>query len=180
MPARSETDAEQRTPSPRGVPLMTAQTLEELRSELERLRRTTRDQLEQRLREARPYGVGSNNDEYHAVREEQMVLEARLAALEETIARAVVIEVDSTAPDVAVIGSTVTIEDVESGSQRRYRLASAHQERGPDLISAASPMGQALLGARTGNVLTVELPSGRSRRIRLVSVKTPPPVMREA
>jgi transcription elongation factor GreA len=159
------------------APLMTARTLEQLRSELERLRRKTRDQVEQRLREARPYGEGSNNDEYHAIREEQMVLEARLGALEDTIARAVVVDLDSTTPDVAVIGSTVTIEDADSGTRRRYRLSSAHQELGRDRISAASPMGQALLGARPGAVLTIELPSGRSRSVRLVSVTTPPAVM---
>jgi transcription elongation factor GreA len=159
------------------APLMTARTLEELRSELEQLRRTTRDQVEQRLREARPYGEGSNNDEYHAIREEQMVLEARLAALEATIARAVVIDFDSTTPDVAVIGSTVTIEDVDSATRRRYRLGSAHQQLGRDLISAASPMGRALLGPRPGAVLTIELPSGRPRSVRLLSVKTPPAAM---
>jgi transcription elongation factor GreA len=109
-----------------------------------------------------------------------MVLEARLAALEDTIRRAVVIDEDSAGPDVAVIGSTVTIEDVSSDARRRYRLASAHGELGPDLISAASPMGHALMGARPGAVLTIELPSGRSRTVRLVSVEAPPPTTRAA
>jgi transcription elongation GreA/GreB family factor len=99
--------------------------------------------VEQRLREARPYGEGSNNDEYHAVREEQMVLEARLAALENTVAHAVVVDADDAA-------------------------------RAPDVISAASPMGQALMGARPGAVVTVDLPNRRSRTVRLVAVKTPP------
>ena len=58
---------------------------------LERAARRHREEIAQRLREARSYGDGSNNDEYHALREEQMVLEARIALLEATVARAVVI-----------------------------------------------------------------------------------------
>jgi transcription elongation factor GreA len=160
---------------PPGAALMTAESLDELRSELERLRRLTKLQVEQRLREARPYGEGSNNDEYHAVREEQMVLEARLATLEDMIARAVVVDIDDAAPGVAAIDSTVHIEDLASGSRARYRLGSAHGSHAGDVISAGSPMGQALIGALPGAVLTVNLPNGRSRTVRLVAVKTRPP-----
>src|SRR5687768_15973286 len=75
-----------------GVPIMAAADLESLRSELERLRERIGLEIAERLREARFYGEGANNDEYHAVREEQMVLQARMAALEETIARAIVVD----------------------------------------------------------------------------------------
>ena len=160
---------------PPGAALMTAESLDELRVELERLRRRTKLQIAQRLREARPYGEGANNDEYHAIREEQIVLEARVAALEDTVARAVVVDVDDAAPGVAVIDSTVLIEDLASGLRSRYRLGSAHGPRGADIISAGSPMGQALMGARPGAVVTVELPNGRSRTVRLMAVKTPSP-----
>jgi transcription elongation factor GreA len=161
-------------PYPPGAALMTAAGLDELRSELERLRQQTRNHVEQRLREARPYGEGANNDEYHDVREEQMVLEARLAALQDTIDRAVVVDTEHASRGTAVIGSTVTIEDLESGLTTRHRLCGAHQTMTPDAISAASPMGQALIGARAGAVATIDLPNGRSRRVRLVAVRMPP------
>jgi transcription elongation factor GreA len=153
---------------------MTAAGLDELRSELERLRHHTRTHVEQRLREARPYGEGSNNDEYHDVREEQMVLEARLAALEDTIERAVVVDAEDAGRGTVVIGATVTIEDLESGVTTRHRLSGAHQTLTPDAISAASPMGQALMGARSGASATIDLPNGRSRSVRLVAVRMPP------
>jgi transcription elongation factor GreA len=156
------------------APTMTAAGLDQLRSELERLREQTRTHVEQRLRDARPYCEGSNNDEYHDVREEQMVLEARLAALEGTIDRAVVVEAEHARRGTAVIGATVMIEDLESGLTSRHRLCGAHQTLTPDAISAASPMGQALMGARAGAVATIDLPNGRSRRVRLVAVRTPP------
>ena len=150
---------------------MTVAGLDSLRSELERLRERTRREIAGRLREARAYGEGANNDEYHAVREEQMVLEARMASLAETIARATVVESGAARQGVAAIGTTVWIEDLASGATARYRLTGAHQAFSPDVISAASPIGQALMGAPPGTVATVALPNGRSRSVRLVDVE---------
>ena len=95
--------------------LMTTDTLNDLRDELEQLRRHTRLEIAERLREARAYGDGSNNDEHHAVVEEQMVLEARLRSLEATIARAKVVDRRELEDGVAVLGSTLLIEDLEWG-----------------------------------------------------------------
>jgi transcription elongation factor GreA len=151
-----------------GAPLMTAANLRELRDGLDQLRRRTRDEIAQRLREARSYGEGLNN----AIREEQLVLEARMASLEGTIEAAVVIDLDDYDRGAAVIGSTVLIEDLASGAVSRHRVTSAHQPIGPDTITAASPIGQAIMGATPGTVVTVELPKGRSRSVRLVDVRT--------
>jgi transcription elongation factor GreA len=153
--------------------LMTVDTLHELRAELERLRRHSRSEITQRLRDARAYGDGSNNDEHRAVREEQIVLEARLRSLEATIARAKVVDPRDGETGVAVIGSEVVIEDLDSGTLSEYRLGSAHETPRPDTISAGSPMGKALVGARPASSVTVELPSGRTRRVRLLEVDTP-------
>ena len=158
---------------PPGGALMTAAGLESLRSELGRLRERTGVEVAHRLREARPYGEGANNDEYHAVREEQMVLQARMASLEETIARAIVVDPGDAVQGVAAIGATVWVEDLASGTTARYLLTSAHQPIGRDVISAASPIGRALMGAVPGTVATVDLPNGRSRSVRLVDVEMP-------
>jgi transcription elongation factor GreA len=155
-----------------GAALMTVAGLNSLRREAERLCERTRLEIAQRLRDARSYGEGANNDEYHAVREEQMVLEARIASLEETIARATVVESGDAGQGVAAIGSTVWVEDLATGTTAPYRLTSAHQRIGPDVISAASPIGQAIMGAVPGTVATVELPNGRTRSVRLVDVES--------
>jgi transcription elongation factor GreA len=89
-----------------GAALMTAASLNDLRDELEQMRRRTRLEMAQRLREARAYGGGSNNDEYHAVREDQMVLQARIASLGDMLARARVVDADGAGHGAAVIGST--------------------------------------------------------------------------
>lgn len=152
--------------------LMTGAHLEELQDELARLGQRVREETAQRLRDARSYGEGSNNDEYHAVREDQVVLEARIASLAETVARAVVVDPREAGDGVAVIGSTVSLEDLATGETSRHRLASAHSaKRGA--ISAASPIGQALMEARPGTLVTVDLPSGRSRSLRVTAVENP-------
>jgi len=153
--------------------LMTVDTFNELRTELERLQSHSRSEIAQRLREARTYGDGSNNDEYHAVREEQMVLEARLRSLEATVARATVVDPGELEDGVAVIGSTLLIEDLNSRTLSQYRLGSAHETLRPNTISASSPMGKALVGATPGTIVTVDLPNGRSRSVRLAEVATP-------
>lgn len=156
----------------RALTLMTATGLEELQSELEQLRERDRQDMAQGLRDARATGGGSNNDEYHAVLEEQMVTAARIAMLEEIVERAVVVDPDAAGEGVAVIGASVLVEDMTSGAKRRYRLANAHALE-PDAVSAASPMGQALMGATAGEVVTLDLPNGSSRSLRLVAVDPP-------
>jgi transcription elongation factor GreA len=151
---------------------MTAASLEQLRDELEQLRRRSRAEIAQRLRDARQYGDGSNNDESHAIREEQLVLEARIASLQGTIETAVVIDPDDYPKGAAAIGSLVVIEDLASRRTTQYRLVSAHDTIRTDTITAGSPMGQALIGATPGAILTVKLPNARIRRVRLVDIKT--------
>ena len=104
---------------PAGAGLMTAAGLASLRSELGRLRERTGLEIAEQLREARFYGEGANNDEYHAVREEQMVLQARMASLEETIARAIVIDSGDAVQGVAAIG----VDPLGRGSRLRSHLA---------------------------------------------------------
>ena len=171
-PAQPAATTDGDNPYPAGAALMTAAGLASLRSELGRLRERTGLEIAERLREARSCGEGANNDEYHAVREEQMVLHARMASLEETIARAIVVDSGDAVQGVAAIGSTLWVEDLASGATAPYRLAGAHQSIGPDVISAASPMGRALMGALPGTVATVDLPNGRTRSVRLVDVDT--------
>jgi transcription elongation factor GreA len=148
---------------------MAANDLDDLRAELRGLRLYSRGDIAEGLRDARQYGDGSNNDELLAVREEQIVVEARIALLEHVIARAAIADPPQ-ASGIAGIGSTVSLEDVPSGAVKTYRLVSAHAIGG-GTISAASPMGRALVGSRAGAVVSLDLPNGRSRSVRVVSVK---------
>ncbi|MEX2194533.1 MAG: GreA/GreB family elongation factor [Thermoleophilaceae bacterium] len=152
--------------------LMTPAGAYELRAELERLRDAGRDEISQRLREANDFGADSNNDDHGAVRDDQAILEARIASLEDVLARAVVVD-PATGGDMAMVGSRVTVEDLGSGKVSSYRIGGAHEAIDRDFVSAASPMGRALMGAATGAVVTVELPSRRSLRMRVVEIVPP-------
>jgi transcription elongation factor GreA len=156
---------------PSASALMTASELDGLHSELRQLRQRFSAELPEQLREARSYGDDSNNDEYHAVREEEMVLKARIQLLEDAIARAVVVDPDQDEPGVVTIGATVAIKGLNSRDKsHRYRIVSAHAiDR--DVITAASPVGQAIMGAEPGTVVTVDLPGGRSRKVRVTAVE---------
>jgi transcription elongation factor GreA len=152
--------------------LMTPAGAYDLAAELERLRGIGRDEIAQRLRDASGSGDDSNNDEHHAIRDEQAILEARIGSLEDILSRAVIVDPDTTG-DLAVLGSLVTVEDLDSGKRSSYRIAGAHEPIGEDFVSAASPVGRALMGTAAGAVVTVELPSRRSLRVRVVEIAPP-------
>ena len=180
IPPWTKTSSPQPLPAPNSsAALVTAHGLEQLREAHERLRHRARVEITEGLRDARSYGEGANNDEHHAVLEERMVLEARIARLEQSLARVVVVDPQQIRGGAAAIGTTVLLEDLTAGGKRRYRIVGAHA-LDPGAISAASPMGQALLGETAGKVVTVELPNGRDRSVRLLAVEHRPRIRRRA
>jgi transcription elongation factor GreA len=130
------------------VPLTSAarQALEE---ELARLRDVRQREIPARLRTAREFGDTANNDEHLAIREEEAVLAARIARLEDILLRATVVDHSDTDNSV-VIGSQVSVMDVETGETLEYVIDGAHGAVEPGTVSALSPVGQALLGRSPG------------------------------
>ena len=126
------------------------------------------------MRIARQYGDGSNNDDYLAVLEDEAIVDARIARLAETLARAEIID-PAVSADSAAIGATVTVRDTTSASPVDYVIASAHADTQPGHVSAASPVGEALLGRRRGDRVTVTLPRGRMRQLEIVAIVQPVP-----
>lgn len=125
-----------------------------------------------RLRVAREFGDTANNDEHLAIREEEAVLARRIARLEDILSRAT--EVDHAGEDGSVtIGSTVTVVDADTRERLEYVIGSAHGVLSRGTVSALSPVGQALLGRRVGERVSVELPRGRRRELELSAVRHP-------
>ncbi|HJS93411.1 MAG TPA: GreA/GreB family elongation factor [Solirubrobacteraceae bacterium] len=122
-----------------------------------------------RLRVAREFGDMSNNDEHLAIREEEAVLATRIARLEDILSRAT--EVDHAHEEESVtIGSTVTVVDVDTRKRLDYVIGSAHGVLSRGTVSALSPIGQALLGRRVGQRVSVQLPHGRRRRLEVLEI----------
>jgi transcription elongation factor GreA len=122
------------------------------------------------LRSARQYGVGSNNDEHLAIREDEQILDARIGRLEDILRRAHIVG-PGEAEDTIAIGSAITVVDCHSGTAIEYLIESPHCVTASNGVSAASPVGTAMLGRSRGSVVRVELPGGRQRRLEVLAVR---------
>ena len=140
--------------------------------DLEALRNRHRLEVERRLRDARDFGSPADDDDVLAVFEDIAVQEARIAQVEALLRSASII--DGHAVDGrAGLGSTVRVVD-EHGRTADYTLVGRHNAAsGPGQVSSASPVGTALLGTRTGDVVDVVLPSGRRRSLEVLAVELP-------
>ena len=140
----------------------------EAEAELEDLRENRRPQIVAAIKAAREEGDLSENAEYHAAREEQGHLEARIRVLENLLANAEVVEAPT--GDTARVGSQVRFRDTGSGEEKEitlvHRLEASMAE---GKLSAESPVGRALLGASTGETVSFDTPSGQ-KNLQILSV----------
>src|SRR5690606_20650693 len=169
MATASDTQPLDRAGSAQAV-LLSAEGERAMREELERLRQELEVDLVARLKEAREYGAGSENDDIHQIREEEAILTARIARLEEILARAEVVS-DDAGDDVVTIGSRVRVRDVASGKLTTLVLVVGHEPAEPGSVSASSPVGQALLGAAPGATVSVPLPEGKTKTLEVLGVE---------
>jgi len=141
-----------------------------LQAELKRLRHELGGGMAERLREARGFGAPAGNDEYLQIQEEEIILAVRAARLDELLERAQV--VGSVRFDGrAAMGTIVEVEDAESGERVEHELVGGHEALRANAASAASPIGQALLGREAGEIVEVHLPKGGSQRLEIVRVR---------
>lgn len=141
-----------------------------LRAERERLRCELGDRLAQRLREARDFGAPAGNDEYLQIQEEEIVMAIRAARLDELLGRARVVDGGSL-DGRAALGTLVAVKDIETGERKEHELVGGHEAPRADAASAASPIGEALIGRKAGSIVEVRLPKGGSRRLEIVGVR---------
>jgi transcription elongation factor GreA len=139
---------------------ITAEGLAALKAQLAELEGPVRAELAKKIKAAREEGDLSENAEYHALKEEQGHLETKILRLQERLRSAVVVEADQEA-DVVAFGSTVRVTDLESGREQTYTLVGPTEaDLKTGRLSAESPVAQALIGARPGDVVQVESPRG--------------------
>ena len=140
---------------------ITRQGLEKLKVELENLKNVERPKIVAAISEARSHGDLKENAEYHAAKEQQAKLEGRILTINDTIARANVIDVTKIENDGKVIfGSTITIEDLETKKKITYQLVGRDEaDIKLNLIYFQSPIGKSLIGKNTNDFVTVITPS---------------------
>ncbi len=158
-------------PSARIAPvLMTPEGEQALRRELTQLQDEVDVQLPDRLRQAREFGEAYGNDDYLQIREEQAVLAARIRSLSRILAVAKIVDPQVVFDGTATVGSTVTLRI--SGQIVQRRLLGSHEPIGADDMSVGSPVGRTILGRSAGETVLVELPSGETRSVEVLGVRS--------
>ena len=133
-----------------------------LSEELEQLKTHERGIIAAIIDEARAQGDLKENAEYHAAKDEQGLMEARITELTDVVGRAQVIEPSTLAHERISFGSTVELIDQESDEEVRYTIVGGQESNpGKGLISINSPMAKVLLGKEEGDEVTISLPAGK-------------------
>lgn len=140
---------------------MTGHGAEMLRQELAHLKRVKRPQVIEAIATARAHGDLSENAEYHAAKEEQGFVEGRIKEIEDKLARAHVIDPASIKSDKVVFGATVTLIDLDSGTEVTYQIVGVDEaDIDHGKVSITSPIARALIGKEEGDVVVVRAPGG--------------------
>ena len=141
---------------------ITVNGLKKLKLELEDLKNVQRPKVVAAIAEARSHGDLKENAEYHAAKEQQGLIEGRVLAINDLIARANVIDVTKIENNGKVIfGSTVRVKDLETDKKISYKLVGQDEaDIKKNLIFFKSPIGKALIGKDKGEMVTVNTPSG--------------------
>lgn len=150
---------------------MTLAEKEQLEQELENLKLVRRPEVVERIKIARSYGDLSENSEYDAAKDEQAFVEGQIQILETKIRYAEIIDSEAVDKDEVAIGKTVVVQEVNTTDQDVYHIVGA---AGADIfsgrISNESPIAQALIGKKTGDIVTIESPAG-SYDVEILSVE---------
>ena len=151
---------------------ITVNGLKNLKTELEDLKNVQRPKIVEAIAEARSHGDLKENAEYHAAKEQQALIESRVIAINDLIARANVIDVTKIENNGKVIfGSTVKVLDLESEKEISYRLVGQDEaDIKKNQIFFKSPIGKAFIGKDKGSMVSVATPSGE-RNFEILDVE---------
>ena len=152
--------------------LLTAQGLEDLKARIEHLQTVRRDEVAERIKEAREFGDISENSEYDDAKNEQAMLEKQIAELEDKLRSASVIDEKAVSTDVVSVGSTVHVKDQKTDKSTKYKLVgSAEANPAENKLSNESPVGKALIGKKRGDLVSVPVPRGPQRKLKITKIE---------
>lgn len=152
--------------------LITPEGLEKLKAELEELQTVRRREVAERIKEAREFGDIAENSEYDDAKNEQAMLEQRIAQMEERVRRAIVVDKSEVDTGVVSVGVKVHVKDQKTGDSRKFQLVgSAEANPAEEKLSHESPIGKALMGRKRGEIVSVEVPRGPKRKLKITKIE---------
>jgi transcription elongation factor GreA len=151
--------------------ILTPEGYEKLKQEIEYLSNDKRREVADRIRTAREFGDIAENAEYDDAKNEQALLEHRIATLEERLRNARVISKKDVAKDVVSIGSKVKLRDIDAKQTVEYRIVgSAEANPAENKLSNESPVGKAIIGKKKGETVEVAAPRG-AMKFKILEIK---------
>lgn len=151
--------------------VLTPEGFKRLSEEIEHLSSVKREEISERIRDAREFGDISENSEYNEAKNEQAKLEMRIINLAQKLRNARILAAKEITTDSVGIGSLVSIKDVKEGDNYKYTIvSSAEADPSNHRLSNDSPVGKAIMGKKAGETVKVTTPRG-SMKYKIVSIK---------
>jgi transcription elongation factor GreA len=152
--------------------VLTPQGLKELKAKIEFLQTERRREVAARIKEAREFGDIAENSEYDDAKNEQAMLEKQIADLEDKLRGARVIDKRSVNTDAVDVGVTVHVKDQKTDKSTKFTIVgSAEADPSDNKLSNESPVGKALLGHKRGEIVSVPVPRGPARKLKITKIE---------
>ena len=156
---------------PRDV-ILTPEGLEELKAKIEHLSTDRRREVAERIKEAREFGDIAENSEYDDAKNEQAMLEKQISDLEEKLRSAQVINTKDITNEVVSVGTTVHVKDEKSGKSQKFAIVGSAEANPSDgKLSNESPVGKALIGKKRNEIVSVPVPRGPARKLKITKIE---------
>jgi len=152
--------------------ILTPKGLEDLKTKIQYLSTDRRREVAERIKEAREFGDISENSEYDDAKNEQAMLERQIAELEEKLRGAQVIDEKAVSTEAVSVGTTVHVKDQKTEKSVKYRIVgSSEANPSENKLSNQSPVGKALLGKKRGDLVSVPVPRGPARKLKITKIE---------
>ena len=152
--------------------LLTPEGLAELKSKIDRLSTVRRREVAERIKVAREFGDIAENSEYDDAKNEQAMLEKQIAELEEKLRNARLIDETNLDTEKVTVGVMVHVKDQKTDKSTKFKIVgSAEADPAEQRLSNESPVGKALIGHKRGDVVSVPVPRGPARKLKITKIE---------
>ena len=152
--------------------ILTPEGYEKLKVEIEHLSTDKRREVADRIRIAREFGDISENAEYDDAKNEQAMLEKQISDLEEKLRSAKVIDSKEVTGETVTVGTTVHLKDQKTSKSEKFHIVgSAEANVAERKLSNESPIGKALLGKKRNDIVSVPVPRGPQRKLKITKIE---------